>query len=51
MKVLSGQSDNLVTDTRKCDSVSEYMREAENFLNLIKFNSNFFLNLVHSTNV
>lgn len=51
MKVLSGRSDNLVADTRKCDSVSEYMREAENFLNLVKFNSKLFLNLVHSTNI
>lgn len=45
MKVLSDWSDNLVVDTKKCDSVPEYMWEAENLLNLTKFNLKLFLNL------
>lgn len=42
MKVLSDWSDNLVADIGKCDSALEHMREAENLLSMIKFNSKLF---------
>lgn len=47
MKVLFDWSDNLALDKRKCVSVSEYMWEEENLLNLKKFNSKLFKNLAH----